>query len=159
MANQNTAPRNTPDAVADETGWRHPQTGELLVSVRGLEVKKALAPSVTKLNITTSKLAGVQPLDVTVSAPDATTLTSINVHWGDGSPDDFITATLGAVVPSEGVEYRHTYHNVGECTLKVTATFQDGNTDTVAKLVKIKAPAVAKATPKLKAEEATTEAK
>lgn len=37
VAHQN-PPKGNPDAVATKQGWRHPQTRELLVSVRGLAV-------------------------------------------------------------------------------------------------------------------------
>jgi len=162
MSNQQNPPRNNPDAEATEKGWRHPQTGELLVSVKGLDTKKkeetklpepVEGPTETvvgELDVVTSSLNGSTPLSVTITIKNPTDLVGGSVHWGDGSEDTEITDPSGTVI--QKVEFTHTYVNVGECTLKVTGSFKDGTSNTVTKLVKIKkAPAPKK--------EATTEAK
>lgn len=160
---QNNPPRNNPDAVATEQGWRHPQTGELLVSIKGLEIPAAvnIEPIVEsselnesqedeksdtivgELEVITTSLAGAQPLTVKVTLPGAANIVSGSIHWGDGSPDT-------ALELFEPAEFNHTYPNVGECTLKVTATFKDGETQTVTNIVKITTPG-AKRGPKPKA--------
>ena len=50
-----TAPAWAPDAVASPQGWRHPKTGELLVSYKGLD-KIVETPKVKK----TKKVAEVE---------------------------------------------------------------------------------------------------
>lgn len=137
MSNQQNPPRNQPDAVATNKGWRHPQTGELLVSVKGLPLREPVEEQPTdskagELEVVTSSLAGSQPLEVTVTIANAADLEGGHIHWGDGSPD---------LVPEmfDVAEHTHVYPNVGECTLKVTGTFKGGESDTVTKLVKITA--------------------
>lgn len=46
-----TAPAWAPDAVASPQGWRHPKTGELLVSYKGLDkiVEKPAAKKTKKV--------------------------------------------------------------------------------------------------------------
>lgn len=44
----NMAPPWCPDAVADESGWRDPRTGELLVSLKGIDLKKTKVPELNE---------------------------------------------------------------------------------------------------------------
>ena len=50
-----TAPTWAPDAVASPQGWRHPKTGELLVSYKGLDAVVGTAKPAKK----TKKVAEV----------------------------------------------------------------------------------------------------
>jgi len=57
-----TAPTWAPDAVASPQGWRHPKTGELLVSYKGLDT---IVEEPKKEKKATKKVAEVEVEEVT----------------------------------------------------------------------------------------------
>lgn len=60
-----TAPSWAPDAVASPQGWRHPKTGELLVSYKGLD--KHVAPPAKPASKKAKKVAEVEIEEVPAS--------------------------------------------------------------------------------------------
>lgn len=143
----NTPPSWCSNAIATTVGWVNPDTGEIMVASRYLDNpvpydrasfgKKTPAPAAVP-NLNSFELvmvpeSGPQPLAVQVTVQTSTPKpTKVHLHWGDGSEDSMLGPDVETVT--------HVYPNIGKCTLTGTATFADGQTLIVKKLVKILKP-------------------